>query len=93
VISCANGNSELTATKWSAWSATSALGVTRFAMNLSTPDCAASSITFFPDSKVRLSAPEVTKHGILYSSMVVHHTLHGKSATFKFSWKSDPSFQ
>jgi hypothetical protein len=93
VISCADGNAELTATKWSNWSATSATGVTLFGLNLCTPDFAASSITFFPDSKVRLSAPEVTKHGRLYSSMVVRYKLHGKSETFSFSWKGDPSFQ
>jgi hypothetical protein len=37
VISCADGNAELTATKWSTWSATSATGVTLFGLNLDPP--------------------------------------------------------
>lgn len=93
VISCADGNSELTATRWSSWSATAAAGTTRFGLNLCNPYCAASKMTFFPDSTVRLSAPKATKHGRLFSKLVVTYQLHGKSETFPFSWSGDPSFE
>src|ERR1019366_7378153 len=46
----------------------------------------------FPKSTVHFYAPEVTKHGKLFSSLVVHHQLKGKSKTFPFFWKGDPWF-
>jgi hypothetical protein len=92
VISCADANTELTATHWSSWSATGATGITTFGMNLCTPYCAASPMTYFPKSTVRLSAPEVTKKGKFFSSLVVDYRLHGKAKTFRFSWRGDPSF-
>ncbi len=92
VISCADANSELTATHWSTWNASSATGTTRFALNLCVPYCAASKMSYFPKSTVRLADPVTTKHGRLFSSLVVRYQLKGKSKTFSFSWKGDPSF-
>lgn len=92
VISCADANAELTATHWSTWNATSAAGTTRFALNLCVPYCAASKMSYFPKSTVRLTDPVTTKHGRLFSSLVVRYQLKGKSKTFSFSWKGDPSF-
>jgi hypothetical protein len=92
VISCADYNSELTKTRWTSWNGTNAVGTTTFGLNLCNPYCAASRISFFPDSKVVLSDPVTTRHGRLYSKLVVTYKLHGKSDTFAFSWKGDPSF-
>jgi hypothetical protein len=91
VISCADGNAEITSTKWSSWSATGAAGTTRFAINLCNPYCAASPVSYFPGSTVTLSAPVHTKKGAFFSKMVVTYFLHGKKATFPFSWIGDPA--
>jgi hypothetical protein len=56
------------------------------------PYCAASKMSYFPKSTVRLTDPVTTKHGRLFSSLVVHYQLKGKSKVFSFSWKGDPSF-
>jgi hypothetical protein len=61
-------------------------------MNLCKPYCAASPITYFPNSSVRLSAPDVTKQGRLFSSLVVRYRANGKLKSFRFSWRGDPSF-
>jgi len=92
VISCADANSQLTATHWSTWNATSATGTTRFALNLCVPYCAASKMSYFPKSTVRLTDPVNTKHGRLFSSLVVRYRLKGKWKTFSFSWKGDGGF-
>jgi hypothetical protein len=68
------------------------VGTTRFALNLCTPYCAASKMSYFPHSTVRLTRPVATKHGRLYSRLVVHYLLKGKATTFSFSWSGDPSF-
>ena len=52
VISCADANAALTQTHWSTWSANRATGTTRFALNLCTPYCAASPMSYFPHSTV-----------------------------------------
>ncbi|HVB51152.1 MAG TPA: hypothetical protein VND89_05370 [Acidimicrobiales bacterium] len=92
VITCADANTQLTRTHWSSWTSTGAKGTTRFAMNLCTPYCAASPMSYFANSKVDLSAPVKTKKGTLYSLMVVHYSLHAQAKTYRFSWKGDPSF-
>lgn len=92
VISCGDGNSELTATHWTSWTSSRAVGTTRFGLNLCNPYCAASKMSYFPDSVVRLTAPTSTKHGELYSDLVVTYKLHGKTKSFSFSWRGDPSF-
>jgi hypothetical protein len=56
------------------------------------PYCAASKMSYFPKSTVRLTDPVTTKHGRLFSSLVVRYELEGKSKAFNFSWKGDPSF-
>jgi hypothetical protein len=89
VISCADGNTELTATKWSSWSATSATGATTFALNLCTPNCAASPMTLFPRSTVRLCAPVATKNGAIFSRIEVTYQRDGKAAKFTTSWTGD----
>ncbi|HEY5111953.1 MAG TPA: hypothetical protein VII67_06455 [Acidimicrobiales bacterium] len=92
IITCADSNTELTRTHWSTWTSTGARGTTRFAMNLCTPYCAASPMSYFANSKVDLSAPVKTTKGTLFSLMVVHYSLHGQAKTYRFSWKGDPSF-
>jgi hypothetical protein len=92
IITCADANTQLTKTHWNSWTSTGARGTTRFAMNLCTPYCAASPMSYFANSTVALSAPVKTKKGTLFSLMVVHYTLHGQAKTFRFSWKGDPSF-
>ncbi|MHB1974138.1 MAG: DUF4232 domain-containing protein [Acidimicrobiales bacterium] len=92
VISCADANSELTATRWTSWTRRGATGVTRFGLNLCNPYCAASRIQFFPDSSVQLSRPVGTRLGELYLLLVVHYRIGGVAKTFSFSWAGDPSF-
>lgn len=92
IISCADANTELTATHWTSWTARSATGTTRFGLNLCNPYCAASKFSFFPGSTVRLSAPVIAKHGRLFSKLTVTYKLHGKTKTLGFSWSGDPSF-
>lgn len=92
VISCADANSELTATHWTSWTSTRAVGVTRFGLNLCTPYCAAAPIQFFPGSVVELARPVATARGPLFSSLTVHYNLHGVAKIFSFSWNGDPSF-
>ncbi len=92
VISCADANSELTATRWTSWSMRGATGVTRFGLNLCNPYCAASRIRFFPGSSVQLSHPVGTQLGELYSLLVVRYRIGGVPKTFSFSWAGDPSF-
>ena len=88
-ISCADGYIELTKAHWSKWSMRRAKGTTDFGMNLCQPNCAASSVSFFPNSGVVLSRPISTRYGNVYSSLVVHYRLDGKEKSFSFSWKSD----
>lgn len=93
IISCADANSELTRTHWRSWSATKAVGTTRFGLNLCNPYCAASRVQFFPESRAIFSAPMHTKHhGWLFSSLVVTYKLHGKTKRFSLSWKGTPAF-
>jgi hypothetical protein len=92
VITCADANILLTKTHWSTWTGTSASGTTRFGMNLCKPYCAASPITYFSNSSVRLSSPEVTKHGKLFSSLIVRYRAKGKLKSYRFTWRGDPSF-
>ena len=92
VITCADANAALTKTHWSTWNADSAKGTTRFALNLCKPYCAASKMSFFPNSTVRLSDPVMAKHGRLFSKLVVRYIYRGKADSFSFSWVGDPSF-
>jgi peptidoglycan/LPS O-acetylase OafA/YrhL len=89
IISCADGYIELTKAHWTSWSQSVASGTTDFGMNRCVPSCAASPMTFFPHSRVRLSRPITTKFGSVFSSLVVHYKLAGREKTFSFSWKSD----
>jgi hypothetical protein len=92
VITCADDNSQLTKTRWTTWTAQSATGVTTFALNLCKPYCAASKMSYFPNSSVRMSSPVATKHGRLFSVLVVRYRIKGHAATLRFSWRNDPSF-
>ena len=92
VISCADANAALTNTHWTTWNSRGATGITRFALNLCNPYCAASPISYFLKSTVRLSAPVMTKHGRLFSKLVVRYIYRGKAKAFSFSWAGDPSF-
>ncbi|MGB9112663.1 MAG: hypothetical protein WCF24_08045 [Acidimicrobiales bacterium] len=94
VITCADANTQLTATKWTQWDSTLGVGTTRFAMNLCNPTCVASKISYFPASVVRLSAPiRTSAHGWLFSKLTVTYRLHGRMKTFRFSWIGDPAFK
>ncbi len=74
-LSCADANSALTATRWSAWDATSARGVTTFAVNLCTPNCASSPLRYFRGASVVLDRPVATPRGERFSRAVVtYHT-------------------
>ena len=92
VISCADANSELTSTRWTSWTATRATGTTRFGLNLCVPYCAASPMSYFPNSTVVASRPEATRHGELFSSLTVTYELKGRMKTFSFSWAGTPAF-
>lgn len=94
VITCADANTQLTATKWTQWGSTLAVGTTRFAMNLCNPSCVASKMSYFPSSVVRLSAPiRTAAHGWLFSKLTVTYRFHGKTKAFHFSWTGDPAFK
>ncbi len=70
-LTCADANSALTATRWSAWGATSARGVTTFAVNLCTPTCASSTLSYFRGARVVLEHPVATSRGERFSQAVV----------------------
>ncbi len=93
IISCADAGARLTDTKWSSWTSTGAVGVTRFALNLCKPYCAASPISYFANSKVTFSAPLLTSHGKLFSRLTVRYRLNGKTDLFRISYQGDPSFK
>jgi hypothetical protein len=82
VLSCADANSEIRATHWTSWGGTSAVGTTDFGLNLCTPTCAASTITFFPHSLVRLTGVTTTKQGLRFSRAAITYVLRGKRKTF-----------
>jgi len=82
VLSCADAGSELRSTHWLSWTATSATGTTDFGLNLCTPTCVQSSMTFFPNSHVHLTGVVKTTLGPLFSRAVITYTLHGKKQTF-----------
>jgi hypothetical protein len=82
VIACADANAELLSTRWSSWTASAATGTTDWAFNLCMPTCAASKITDFRDSSVRLSQPTRTSHGLVFEKVTVHYRLHGKTETY-----------
>jgi hypothetical protein len=92
VVSCADAGVQLTKTTWSTWNASQAVGTTDFAMNFCKPYCAASPITYFPNSLVHFSAPLSTKNGRLFSLLTVRYEYKGASHLFRFSFKGDPSF-
>jgi hypothetical protein len=94
IITCADAYTQLTSTKWTEWGSTTAVGTTRFAMNLCTPSCVASKMSYFPGSVVRLTTPVRTAaHGWLFSKLTVTYRFHGKMKTFHFSWSGDPAFK
>ena len=92
IVTCADAGVQLTKTKWSTWNASEAIGTTDFAMNFCKPYCAASPITYFPNSPVHFSAPLSTKNGTLFSLLTVRYQYKGTSHLFRFSFKGDPSF-
>lgn len=88
VITCADADTFLKSTHWSSWTARGATGTTTFAMNLCTPYCAASPISYFPDSSVVLSAPVTTHQGSYFSRLSVSYRQGSAVKTFTFSWRS-----
>lgn len=82
VLACADANSELRATRWTSWGATSAVGVTELGLNLCNPNCASSRMSFFPHSRVRLSGVKRTKLGPLFTRATVTYVLHGRTKVF-----------
>ncbi|MGH9303202.1 MAG: hypothetical protein ACRDZ5_02195 [Acidimicrobiales bacterium] len=86
VISCADHNSELTKIHWARWSTAGAVATALLGLNLCKPNCAASKMSYFPDSRVLVSAPELTSHGRLFSRLTVRYRLHGRQSVLKISW-------
>jgi len=82
VLSCADGNSEITATRWHAWTPTQAIGTTDFGVNLCTPTCVASRIRFYPGATIRLLDPTPTSTGPVFSRAVVTYRRGGERRTF-----------
>lgn len=76
-LSCADANSALTNTHWRSWGPASAAGVTTFAVNLCTPDCAASPIRRFPGATVVLDRPVATSRGARFSRATVTYRSGG----------------
>jgi hypothetical protein len=77
-LSCADANSQLDHTAWKTWTSTSATGTTTFGLNLCTPYCAASKMSFFPHSSVKLDRARNGR----FTRVTVHYVLHGKTKTF-----------
>jgi len=92
IITCADGYTQLTNTHWTTWTAKSAAGITTFAMNLCKPYCAASKMTYYPNSAVSFTSPIATKHGSLFSLLTVRYRSGGRPHVFHFSYRGDPSF-
>ena len=93
VISCADGNTMLTKTRWIRWNRSGATGTTNFAINLCNPSCFASTMSLFPQSTVVLTRPMKTQHGVLFSELVVRYRADGKLSKFSMSWNGDPAFR
>lgn len=91
IVTCADAYTQLTDTRWTTWTSSSATGTTTFAMNLCKPYCAASKMSYFPHSTVRFSSPVSTKRGHVFSLLVVHYVSGGQPHVFRFSFKGDPS--
>ena len=82
VLACADANTEITSTHWTAWTDAGASGTTDFGLNLCTPTCVASRISFFPDATIRLLAPRQTAHGLLFTRAVISYRRGGRQKTF-----------
>jgi hypothetical protein len=93
IITCADAYTQLTKTHWTSWTSTRAVGTTTFAMNLCTPYCAASKMTYYPRSAVSFTSPISTKNGALFSLLTVRYRSGGRPHVFRFSYRGDPSFQ
>jgi hypothetical protein len=93
IITCADAYTQLTNTHWTRWTSKSAVGTTTFAMNLCKPYCAASKMTYYPNSAVSFTSPVTTKHGSLFSLLTVRYQSGGRSHVFHFSYRGDPSFK
>jgi hypothetical protein len=92
IVTCADAYTQLTKTTWSSWTSAGAVGTTTFAMNLCNPYCAASKMTYYPDSVVHFARPVATKHGSLFSLLTVRYSSAGKAHLFRFSFRGDHSF-
>ena len=92
IITCADAYTQLTDTHWTRWTSKGAAGTTTFAMNLCKPYCAASKMTYYPNSAVSFTSPVTTKHGSLFSLLTVRYHSGGHSRVFHFSYRGDPSF-
>jgi peptidoglycan/LPS O-acetylase OafA/YrhL len=90
-LNCATSHIELTRTSWSSWSTDAATGTTRFGIDACQSKCDSSTMHYFPNSRVRLSKPIVTKYGEVFSSLVVRYKVEGSEKTFSFTWKGDVS--
>jgi hypothetical protein len=92
IVTCADAYTQLTKTTWSSWNSAGAVGTTTFARNLCNPYCAASKMTYYPNSVVHFSKPVTTKHGTLFSLLTVRYLSAGTDRLFRFSFTGDPSF-
>jgi hypothetical protein len=92
IITCADAYTQLTNTHWTRWTSKGAVGTTTFAMNLCKPYCAASKMTYYPNSAVSFTSPVTTKRGSLFSLLTVRYQSGGHPRVFHFSYRGDPSF-
>lgn len=81
VLSCADANSELRSTHWLSWGRQAAVGTTTLGLNPCKPYCAASRMKYFPNSRVRLSDPKQTSHGLVFGRATITYVSHHKRKT------------
>ena len=81
VLACGDANIEIQSTHWSSWTASAASGTTTLDINLCNPNCAASKMSSFPGSTVRLSGVRQSASGPVFSRATITYRHAGKNAT------------
>jgi hypothetical protein len=81
VLACGDGNVAITGTHWSSWTGSSATGITDLQINLCEPTCAASRISSFSDSTVKLLDVRSTAKGRVFTRAQITYRHDGKTKT------------
>lgn len=68
VLACADANTYFDSIKWTTWGRTTATATATFVQNNCEPNCAAGRFIKYP-ATLRLSKPESTKLGLLFSAI------------------------